>query len=242
MLDQKPLLWNGQGGVDVARPQKRERKSLWTRGELLIVCTFIAVSSYLTVKLALQTGRLAEFNTQHERSITVINEQIKDQADQLERFGQSDRRVLQSLHETSLRNGRIEARLARIEDDDMTLKRANARILANEQKLREQLHQFDDGIQPTTPGTFPSTTSLATPPPAIPDHQHKYSTSLLPPRGTVTYRNALNEEIWLISRGGKQEQLRPIEKTRLGYRVHNLTDGKDYIMTPEGHLLANTEK
>jgi septal ring factor EnvC (AmiA/AmiB activator) len=139
MPGNRPLSLPRQEAVGMAQPQERKPKPLLARGELLILCAFVAISSYLTVKLALQTSRLAQFNTLHERSVTLINQQLKEQADHLAAFERTDRQVLQSLNETSLRNGRIETKLSRIEDDHMALKRANARILANEQKLQEQL-------------------------------------------------------------------------------------------------------
>jgi septal ring factor EnvC (AmiA/AmiB activator) len=139
MADDKPLLFPQQEPVAVAQQQERKQKSIWAHTELVIVCAFIAISTYLTVKLALQTGRLAQFNTLHERSITLINQQVKEQAGHLATFERTDREVLQSLQDTRSRNGRIENRLSQIEDDHMALKRANARILANEEKLREQL-------------------------------------------------------------------------------------------------------
>jgi septal ring factor EnvC (AmiA/AmiB activator) len=179
MLDNKPLLLPRQEAIDIA--QEREPKLPLARGELLIICAFVAISSYFTVKLALQTGRLAQFNTLHERSITLINQQLKEQADHLAAFERTDRQVLQSLHETSLRSGRIETRLGQIEDDHMALKRANARILASEQKLRDQLDLLSARM-----GQNGSPTTIEVPAaglPAAPAGQaHNDASGLKPPK------------------------------------------------------------
>jgi hypothetical protein len=241
MLDDKPLKLHGEETIHLAKPQERNPKTLVFHGELLILCTFIAVSTYLTVRLALQTGRLAQTNTLHEHSITLINDQLKQQTDHLAAFERTDREVLQSLRETNLRNQRIETRLTQIEDDHMALKRANARILANEQKLGDQLDVVKAQIGQ---GSSTIVDIPVNPPPAAPaDHSHPYVVSgLRAPKGVRVDRNAQGEEIWLVSKDGKQQEVRPIEQTRLGYRIHNLTDGKDYTLTPEGDWLASSAR
>lgn len=242
MADNKPLLFPHAEPVAIAQPQERKPKMLSGRTELLIVYGFIAISTYLTVKLALQTNRLADFNTMHERSITLINQQLNDQAGHLAAFERTNQEVLKSLHDTGLRNGRIETRLGQIEDDHMALKRANAHILASEQKLREQLDALNARMGQDNTTTvevpMPMTPSTA----AAANHTHQYASSLTPPPGTQVYTNAENELIWQISKGGKQQQLRPIEQTSLGYLVHNLTDGKDYTLTPKGDWLPGLAK
>jgi hypothetical protein len=233
MPNNKPVFLPQEQPVALAQQQERKPKSIWAHTELVIVCAFIAISTYLTVKLALQTGRLAEFNTLHERSITLVNQQVKEQAGHLAAFERTDREVLQSLQDTRSRNGRIEHRLGQIEDDHMALKRANARILANEEKLRDQLDVLNARIgQDTTRVEVPVAPSPAEPS----DHAHKYASGLTPPSGTQVSTNAQNEEIWEIPKDGKTQELRPIEQTHFGYLVHNLTDGKDYILTPQGGL------
>jgi hypothetical protein len=81
-----------------------------------------------------------------------------------------------------------------------------------------------------------------TPPAAPSDHSHQYASGLKAPKGARVDINEQGQETWLLSKDGKQQQVRPIEQTRLGYRVHNLTDGKDYTLTPEGDWLASSAK
>jgi septal ring factor EnvC (AmiA/AmiB activator) len=192
-------------------------------------------------KLALQASRLAQFNTQHERSITLINQQLKGQADHLQQFEHTDRQVLQAMQETNLRNGRIEHRLTQIEDDHMELKRANARILGNEQKLCEQLDLLNTQMQAVY-AFHPVDVPVPSRPAAPSDHAHNYTRGLPPPKRAQVSMNSHKEETWLISKDGKDQQVRPIEQTHLGYLVHNLTDGKDYILTPQGRWLDSSRK
>jgi hypothetical protein len=240
MPENKPLSFPHQEALVIAGGEERKPRSLWARAELLVVCAFIAISSYLTVKLALQTGRLAEFNTLHERSITLINQQMKEQAGHLATFERTDREVLNSLHDTSMRNGRIETRLRQIEDDHMALKRANARILGNEQKLSEN---FDLLNARMGQDTRTSVEVPVGPPPRPPTgHAHKYASGITPPPGTLVSTNAQKEEIWHISKDGTNQQLRPISQNGLGYLVHNLTDGNDYILTSQGSWVPASAK
>jgi hypothetical protein len=238
MLNEKTLLLNRHQALEELQPQERTTKSFWAHSELLIISAFIVISSYFIVKLALQTGRLTEISTQHEQSIMLTNQQLKGHADRLQRFEDNDRQVRQSLREANSRNGRIETRLSHIEDDDIALKRANARIVANERNFREQLDRLDARAQRTIPQA--AAPVAPAPAPATVDPARQKWSGLVPPPGTLAYKNALNEEIWLISRDGKEEQLRPIQKTRRGYRVHNLTDGKDYFLTTQGDLVASS--
>lgn len=247
MVNEKVLFFRREDAVHEPQLQEARPKSLLVRSELLIVCTFIAVSTYLIVRLAMQTGQLAESNTAHERSIVLINQQLKDHADQLQRFEQTDRQVLDSLRQVGLRNGRIETRLAQIENEHIALKRADARMLQQEQKLREQLNVLNSRtVQNASSATAPSVTSssaIPEPPlstPADPsDHAHTYVTGLTPPKGTVVFVNQ-NEETWVVSKDGKEQRVHPIERIRLGFLVHNSTDGKDYILSPDGAWLGSS--
>jgi septal ring factor EnvC (AmiA/AmiB activator) len=243
MADKKPLVplvFPQADPIAATEPQERKSKLFSGRTELLIVYGFIAISTYLTVRLALQTSRLADFNTLHERSITLINQQLKDQAGHLAAFERTDHEVIKSLNDTNSRNGRIEKRLGQIEDDHMALKRANARILASEQTVRERLDALNTRMAQDNSTTVyvPVAPSAATPA----NHTHQYASGLTPPPGTQVYTNAQNEQIWQTSKDGKQQQLRPIEQTSLGYLVHNLTDGQDYTLTPKGDWLPGSAK
>jgi hypothetical protein len=198
--------------VGSSRPREKA-KSLFSRYEFLLVWVFLLVSAYLTLRVVGQLTRVASINTQHERSILQINQQLEDQAARLTRIDGDDRRMTQSLDETARRNGKIEARLTRIEEDYLALKRANDRILANGQQVKERLDRLSIRV-----GASPE--------------------ALAPPPGTVVLRGDEAGEVWLVLRERQEHRLSPLRQTPEGVLVRDLKDGKEYILTSWGELLV----
>jgi hypothetical protein len=249
MLDKNSLalMLHRRETFDVQAVQTKPAKHF--HGEkLLIICSLVAISSYFMLSLVRQIDRLADYNSVNARSISLLSQRIQQQSTALESLSKADNQVMQSLQETNQRNGRIEHRLTRIEDDHMALKRANATILANEDGLRQQVAQLTARAQvdhsTAAPIPIPNP-AIPSAPPSLPvpnsaGHQHEFSNGLTPPPGTVVMRSANEEEIWILPKDGQSQQVRPIGKTGLGVVVHNLLDGKDYIVTPSGGWLGSS--
>ena len=229
--------------VQVVEDEGKNRSPLISIG-LIAVSAFIALSIYLTAEQATRTTEVAERNRQNARDISVLSAQLKQQADALQRFDQANNRVLQELRNTDSQNGE---RMNRIEEASDSLKNSIAQLLGNEARLAKRLDNLAARL-PKVPESVPMplpqprpTNQASSAPPAVEtvpsNHEHSYIDDAVAPAGTV----ALNENrqvTWLIQKNGKEQKVRPFEETTLGVLVHNFTDGKDYLVTPNGEWLA----
>jgi len=99
-----------------------------------------------------------------------------------------------------------------------------------------------------SPSAMPRGTTTSTSPTASPSnpHTHEFDLSIPLPDGSAAHHNSQDEtDYWLVPRvlpsGGHFARVEPYGTTSLGVKVHNMEDGKDYIVTPQGGWTESLE-
>lgn len=100
---------------------------------------------------------------------------------------------------------------------------------------------------PHTPQTINERPSLSSPASPWNPHTHEINMSIPLPAGCVAHHNFQHEtDYWLAPRmlpsGERMVKVEPYAVNSLGVKVHDIDDGMDYILGPEGHWLESLER
>jgi hypothetical protein len=100
---------------------------------------------------------------------------------------------------------------------------------------------------PHTPQTIDQRPSLSSPASPWNPHTHEIDMSIPLPNGCIAHHNFQQEtDYWLAPRmlpsGERMVKVQPYAVNSLGVKVHDIDDGMDYILSPEGHWLESLER
>jgi hypothetical protein len=126
------------------------------------------------------------------------------------------------------------------------------------QALYARLHGVEIAVQknqplaqqpssPHPPQTINQRPSLSSPASPLNPHTHEIDMSIPLPDGCIAHHNSQQEtDYWLAPRmlpsGERLVKVQPYGVNSLGVKVHDIDDGMDYILSPEGHWLEGLER
>jgi uncharacterized phage infection (PIP) family protein YhgE len=123
------------------------------------------------------------------------------------------------------RGNQIQALDSRLQTMEVTLRKA--------QQVRSQANDRAVSLTTTQPPSALPTALLAN------SHSHQIDASIPMPAGTLGHQNSQGElDYWLVFRvlpsGERAVKVKPYGTSSFGVKVHNIEDGRDYTLTPQG--------
>jgi len=215
------------------------------RLELFVLAAIIgfAFFAWRTMK---QEDSLEKFSLSQNQSLENLAVSVAAGNEKVTGLAKSIQAVTASLAQSTSKIGEFSDQLGQRQNEMQDLYARLHRVEVAMRKSQQVSPPLTHTIAPSPLAMGHGITSSSATASPLNLHTHEFDLSIPLPDGSVPHHNSQGEtDYWLVPRvlpsGGHFARVEPYGATSLGVKVHNMEDGKDYILTPQGGWTESLE-
>jgi hypothetical protein len=226
--------------TDLKSPSSRRILRL----ELFVLAAIIGFA-FFARRTMTQEDSLEEFSLSQTRSLQNLALSVAAGNTKVTGLAKSIEAVTASLAQSSSKIGEFSDQLGQRQNEMQDFYARLHRVEIAMRKSQEVSPPLTHTIAPLAMGHGTMTSTSPTASPSNP-RTHEFDLSIPLPDGSVAHHNSQGEtDYWMVPRvlpsGEHYVKVEPYGTTSLGVKVHNMEDGREYILTPQGGWTESLE-